>query len=73
MEQQLNELAGRVAAKHVQAHTVQEELVPLRPEGPTATVSATPVDRAFEFGFDPLGGGYRAPSIEGGESEIVER
>ena len=27
----------------------------------------------FEFGFDPLAGGFRAQSIEGNEFEIVDQ
>jgi hypothetical protein len=71
-EQQLEELADKIAAKHAMADTVVEEPDPLRPEDPQATVSATPVDRVYEFGFDPLAGGFRAQSIDGAEFEIVD-
>ena len=33
----------------------------------------TPVDRVFEFGFDPLLGEFRAQSIEGNEFEIIDQ
>lgn len=73
LEQQLNDLADKVAEKHAQAETVETEPDPLRPQDPDATVSATPVDRVYEFGFDPLEGGFRAQSIEGGEFEIIDQ
>lgn len=73
LEQKLNDLADKVAQCHVKANTVEEEPDPLRPDDPDATVSATPVDRVFEFGFDPLEGGFRAQSIEGGEFKIIDQ
>ena len=72
-EQQLRELADKVAAKHVRADTVEDQPDLLQPSDPNATVSATPVDRVFEFGFDPLAGGFRAQSIEGNEFEIIDQ
>lgn len=73
LDQQLQELADKVAAKHARANTVEDQPDPLQPGDPEATVSATPVDRVFEFGFDPLSGGFRAQSIEGREFEIVDQ
>jgi hypothetical protein len=73
LEQQLRELADKVAAKHAKADTVETQPDPLQPDDSNATVSATPVDRVFEFGFDPLAGGFRAQSIEGNEFEILDQ
>ncbi len=73
IEQELNELADKVAQKHAQSETVKTTPDPLRPDDPDATVSATPVDRVYEFGFDPLEGGFRAQSIEGGEFELIDQ
>jgi hypothetical protein len=70
---QLDELAEKVARKHVKGETVREEPDPLQPQDANATITATPVDRVFEFGFDPLAGGFRAQSIDGGEFEIVDQ
>lgn len=73
LEAQLNDLADKVAAKHARAATVEEQPDPLQPQDDNATVSATPVDRVYEFGFDPLAGGFRAQSIEGNEFEIIDQ
>jgi hypothetical protein len=73
IEQQLEDLADKVAQKHAQGETVEDMPDPLNPGDPAATVSATPVDRVYEFGFDPLQGGFRAQSIEGGEFEIIDQ
>jgi hypothetical protein len=73
LEQQLRELSDKVAAKHAKADTVATQPDPLQPDDPNATVSSTPVDRVFEFGFDPLAGGFRAQSIEGNEFEIIDQ
>jgi len=73
IEQQLNDLADKVAAKHAKGGTVEDMPDPLNPGDPDATVSSTPVDRVYEFGFDPLEGGFRAQSIEGGEFEIIDQ
>ena len=67
------DLADKVAAKHARAATVEETPDPLHPGDDNATVTATPVDRVFEFGFDPLEGGFRAQSIEGNEFEIIDQ
>ncbi len=73
LENQLRDLAEKVAAKHARAATVEETPDPLHPGDDNATVAATPVDRVFEFGFDPLQGGFRAQSIEGNEFEIIDQ
>ena len=73
LENELRELADKVAAKHTRAATVEEQRDPLHPEDNNATVSATPVDRVYEFGFDPLAGGFRAQSVEGNEFEIIDQ
>lgn len=73
LEAQLNDLADKIAAKHARADTVEETPDPLRPDDNNATVTATPVDRVFEFGFDPLAGGFRAQSIEGNEFELIDQ
>lgn len=73
LDQKLNDLADKVAQKHAQGETVEDEPDPLRPDDPDATVSSVPVDRVFEFGFDPLEGGFRAQSIEGGEFKIIDQ
>jgi hypothetical protein len=70
LDAQLNELAAKVAEKHMKSATVSDmpDLI-----DPAQTVSATPVDRVFEFGFDPLAGGFRAQSLDGNEFEIVDQ
>lgn len=70
LDAQLKELAAKVAEKHQKAAEVNDmpDLV-----DPAQTVSATPVDRVFEFGFDPLAGGFRAQSLDGNEFEIVDQ
>jgi hypothetical protein len=70
LEGELADLAKKVAEKHEKAATVESipDLI-----DPNVTVSTTPVDKVFEFGFDPLQGGFRAQSIEGGEFEIVDQ
>ena len=73
IEQELNDLADKVTQKHAKGGTVEEMPDPLNPGDPDATVSSTPVDRVYEFGFDPLDGGFRAQSIEGGEFEIIDQ
>ena len=73
LENQLRDLADKIAAKHARAATVEEAPDPLHPGDDNATVAATPVDRVFEFGFDPLEGGFRAQSIEGNEFEIIDQ
>lgn len=73
LEEELNELADRVAAKHARSATVEESPNPLHPHDENATVTATPVDRVFEFGFDPLLGGFRAQSLDGNEFEIIDQ
>jgi hypothetical protein len=73
LEAQLRVLAEKVAAKHARSAKVEEVPDPLHPEDDNATVTATPVDRVFEFGFDPLEGGFRAQSIEGSEFETIDQ
>ena len=70
LDAQLNELAAKVAEKHQKSATVSDmpDLI-----DPAQTVSATPVDRVFEFGFNPLAGGFRAQSLDGNEFEIVDQ
>ena len=70
LDAQLKELAAKVAEKHQKSAEVKDmpDLV-----DPAQTVSATPVDRVFEFGFDPLAGGFRAQSLDGNEFEIVDQ
>lgn len=70
LEAQLRELAAKVADKHKKATTVQTipDLI-----DPNQTVSSTPIDRVFEFGFDPLQGGFRAQSLDGHEFEIIDQ
>lgn len=70
LEEQLAALAEKVAKKHDASTTVNEypDLA-----DPDVTVSSTPVDRVFEYGFDPLQGGFRAESIEGGEFQIIDQ
>jgi hypothetical protein len=70
LEGELADLAKKVAEKHTKAATVESipDLI-----DPNVTVSTTPVDKVFEYGFDPLQGGFRAQSIEGGEFEIVDQ
>jgi len=70
LDAQLKELAATVAEKHQKSATVSDipDLI-----DPAQTVSATPVDRVFEFGFNPLAGGFCAQSIEGNEFEIVDQ
>ena len=70
LEGELAELAKKVAEKHEEAAKVESipDLI-----DPNVTVSTTPVDKVFEYGFDPLQGGFRAQSIEGGEFEIVDQ
>lgn len=73
LENRLRDLAGKIATKHTQGATVEESPDPLHPGDDNMTVAATPVDRVFEFGFDPLKGGFRAQSIEGNEFEIIDQ
>ena len=70
LDAQLKELAAKVAEKHQKSVTVSNmpDLI-----DPAQTVSATPVDRVFEFGFDPLAGGFRAQSLDGNEFEIIDQ
>jgi hypothetical protein len=70
LDAQLKELAAKVAEKHQKSATVSDmpDLI-----DPAQTVSATPVDRVFEFGFVPLAGGFRAQSLDGNEFEIVDQ
>lgn len=67
---ELDALAQKVADKHQKAATVED--IPDLAD-PTLTVSTTPVDRVFEFGFDPLSGGFRAQSLDGNEFEIIDQ
>ncbi len=73
LENQLNELAEKIASKHKEAVVVEDYPDPLQPGEDDATVNSTPVDRVFEFGFDPLPGGFRAQSLEGNEFEIIDQ
>jgi hypothetical protein len=50
-------LADGIKAKHDASNTVQAYPDPM---DPSATVNATPVDRVFEHGFDPLAKGFQA-------------
>jgi hypothetical protein len=70
LDAKLKELAAKVTAKHQQASKVGDipDLI-----NPAVTVAATPVDRVFEFGFNPLAGGFRAQSIDGNEFEIIDQ
>ena len=70
LDAQLKTLAAMVAEKHQKAATVSDipDLIDA-----AQTVSATPVDRVFEFGFDPLAGGFRAQSLDGSEFEVVDQ
>jgi hypothetical protein len=67
---QLDELAAKVEKKHQKATEVIDmpDLI-----DPDQTVPSTPLDRVFEFGFDPLPKGFRAQSIEGQEFETVDQ
>ena len=73
LESQLNELAEKIASKHEAATAVEDYPDPLQPGEDDATINSTPVDRVFEFGFEPLPGGFRAQSIEGNEFEIIDQ
>jgi hypothetical protein len=73
LESQLIELAEKIASKHEAAIAVEEYPDPLQPGEDEARVNSTPVDRVFEFGFDPLPGGFRAQSLEGNEFEIIDQ
>jgi len=70
LEADLLALADAVAAKHALSNTVRQypDLA-----DPDTTVSSTPVDRVFEFGFDPLPGGFRATSLDGSQFEIIDQ
>ncbi|PYM13447.1 MAG: hypothetical protein DMD81_21045, partial [Candidatus Rokuibacteriota bacterium] len=54
-------LAETVRAKHEAESQVKAYKDPLDPQH---TVSATPVDRVYEHGFDPLTGGFQARVVE---------
>jgi hypothetical protein len=63
----LNRLAASVAGKHVASGVPKEYSIsdPKLPADPTSTVTATPVDRVWEHGFNPLAGGFQAqPLVE---------
>lgn len=70
LESELRALAIKIADKHRKAVAVADMPDPTEPD---RTVAATPVDRVFEFGFDPMQGGFRAQSIEGREFELVDQ
>ncbi|MEO8153011.1 MAG: hypothetical protein ABI605_08075 [Rhizobacter sp.] len=58
----LNILADSVASKHVEEMTTKafDLTDPKLPHDPDSTITATPVDRVWEHGFNPLSGGFQA-------------
>ncbi len=70
LEARVLELADAVAEKHDLSRTVIEYPDAIDPDN---TVTATPLDRVFEYGFDPLAGGFRAQSLDGGQFEIIDQ
>jgi hypothetical protein len=58
----LEMLADSVAKKHVEEMTTKafDLSDPQLPQDPDSTVTATPVDRVWEHGFNPLSGGFQA-------------
>jgi hypothetical protein len=58
----LDLLAESVAKKHVEEFTTKafDLTDPKLPHDPDSTVTATPVDRVWEHGFNPLLGGFQA-------------
>ncbi len=56
----LQELAEKLAKKHNKAKKV-EKYPPINDDN---TVSATPIDKVYEYGFYPLEGGFKAQTTE---------
>ena len=63
----LNRLAESVARKHAASVTTKKFSLsdPQLPADPDSTVTATPVDRVWEHGFNPLGDGFQAQPLGG--------
>lgn len=57
MYEVLGILADSIRAKHELENQVKPYKDPLDPK---STINATPIDRVYEHGFDPLTGGFRA-------------
>jgi hypothetical protein len=62
----LDFLADSVAKKHVEELTTKafDLSDPTLPHDPDTTVTATPVDRVWEHGFNPLSGGFQARPLD---------
>lgn len=66
----LDLLAESVAKKHEESLTTKDFDLsdPQLPHDPESTVTATPVDRVWEHGFNPLAGGFQAQPLADGQS-----
>jgi hypothetical protein len=60
-------LAGSIKAKHERSSepTATQISDPQLPNDPPSVVTATPVDKVYEHGFQPLAGGFQAQPLAG--------
>jgi hypothetical protein len=65
----LNLLADTVAKKHEESLTTKSFDLgdPKLPHDPDSTITATPIDRVWEHGFNPLAGGFHARPLSSKE------
>jgi len=67
----LDYLAETVAKKHEESLTTKSFDLsdPKLPHDPESTITATPVDRVWEHGFNPLAGGFHARPLSSGDDQ----